>query len=224
MSYQCKFCEKTFQKESSLSVHLCEPKRRFQQRSEPAVSLAFQGYRRFYEYTQGSAKTKTLDDFDASPYYRAFVRWGRYCVGVRAINPARFLDWLLKNNRKIDRWCSDTVYTEYLVDYLRAEAVSDALTRAIEWSMAWSEQTGNPSHDCVRYGNRNSVCYAVTTGHISAWVIYNSESGQKFLADLDPTQIKMIWSYIDADFWQKRFADYSADQEYAKDILAKAGW
>lgn len=224
MSYQCKFCQKSFQKESSLSVHLCEPKRRFQQRSEPAVSLAFQGYRRFYEYTQGSAKTKTLDDFDSSPYYRAFVRWGRYCVGVRAINPARFLDWLLKNNRKIDRWCSDTVYTEYLVDYVRAEAVSDALTRAIEWGMSWSEQTGNPPHDCVRYGNRNAVCHAVTTGHISAWVIYNSESGQKFLSDLDPTQIKMIWSYIDADFWQKRFADYAADQEYAKDILARAGW
>lgn len=224
MSYQCKFCQKSFQKESSLSVHLCEPKRRFQQRSEPAVSLAFQGYRRFYEYTQGSAKTKTLDDFDSSPYYRAFVRWGRYCVGVRAINPARFLDWLLKNNRKIDRWCSDTAYTEYLVDYVRAEAVSDALTRAIEWGMSWSEQTGNPPHDCVRYGNRNAVCHAVTTGHISAWVIYNSDSGQKFLSDLDSTQIKMIWSYIDADFWQKRFADYAADQEYAKDILARAGW
>lgn len=224
MSYQCKFCQKSFQKESSLSVHLCEPKRRFQQRSESAVSLAFQGYRRFYEYTQGSARTKTLDDFDVSPYYRAFVRWGRYCVGVRAINPARFLDWLLKNNRKIDRWCSDTVYTEYLVDYLRVEAVSDALTRAIEWGLTWSEQTGNPAHDCLRYGNRNAVCHAVTTGHISAWVIYNSESGQKFLADLDPTQIKMIWSYIDADFWQKRFADYAADQEYVKDILSKAGW
>lgn len=224
MSYQCKFCEKSFQKETSLSVHLCEPKRRFQQRSEPAVSLAFQGYRRFYEYTQGSAKNKTLDDFDSSPYYRAFVRWGRYCVGVRAINSVRFLEWLLKNNRKIDRWCSDSVYTEYLVEYLRAEAVSDALTRAIEYGIGWAEQTGNPAHDCVRYGNRNALCHAVSTGRISAWAIYNSESGQKFLSDLDPTQIKMIWPYIDADAWQKRFADYPADQAYAQEILNKAGW
>ena len=224
MSYQCKFCCRSFQKETTLSAHLCEPKRRWQQRSEPAVMLAFQGYRRFYEYTQGSAKTKTMEDFDQSSYYRAFVRWGRYCQSVRAINAMRFLDWLLKHNRKIDRWCSDAVYTEYLVDYLRCEAVSDALARAVEYGLTWSEQTGNPPHDCVRYGNRNALCHAVTTGQISPWVVYNSESGQRFLADLDETQIKMIWSYIDTDFWQKRFSDYSVDQQYAQEFLTKAGW
>jgi hypothetical protein len=224
MSFSCKFCQKSFQKENSLSVHLCESKLRFQQRSEPGVILAFQGYLKFYEYTQGSARLKTHDDFDRSSYYRAFVKWGRYCVDVRVIAPARFLEWLLKNNKKIDRWCRDTVYTEYLVNYLQAEAVSDALTRAIEYGIQWAEQTGNPAHDCVRYGNRNALCHAVTTGRISAWVIYNSESGQKFLTDLDPTQIKMIWSYIDADIWQKKFADRTGDQAYAQEILVKAGW
>jgi hypothetical protein len=224
MTHQCKFCQKSFQKENSLSVHLCEPKLRFQQRSEPGVILAFQGYLKFYEYTQGSARLKTHDDFDRSSYYRAFVKWGRYCVDVRVIAPARFLEWLLKHNKKIDRWCLDTVYTEYLVEYLCVEAVSDALTRAIEYGIQWAEQTGNPAHDCVRYGNRNALCHAVTTGRISAWVIYNSESGQKFLTDLDPTQIKMIWSYIDADMWQKNFADRSGDQAYAQEILVKAGW
>jgi hypothetical protein len=34
----------------------------------------------------------------------------------------------------------------------------------------------------------------------------------------------MIWPYIDADFWMRKFKDYPADQEYAKDILKKAGW
>jgi hypothetical protein len=34
----------------------------------------------------------------------------------------------------------------------------------------------------------------------------------------------MIWSYIDADAWQKKFANYPADQAYAQEILTKAGW
>jgi hypothetical protein len=34
----------------------------------------------------------------------------------------------------------------------------------------------------------------------------------------------MIWPYVDAEVWQKKFADYPADQEYAKDILTRAGW
>jgi hypothetical protein len=174
--------------------------------------------------TQGSAKLKTYDDFCDSPYYKAFVKFGRYCVDIRAINPARFMEWVLKQNKKIDHWCRDAVYTEYLLFYLQVENINDALARAIEYGIDWSEKTGNPAQDCLRYGGTNATVYAVTTGRISPWVIYNSESGQRFLSTLDAGQIAMVWPYIDSDIWQKKFADYSADQEYAKEILTKAGW
>ena len=111
-----------------------------------------------------------------------------------------------------------------MLDYLRAENVNDTLTRAIEFSITWQEQTDNPAHDCLRYGNSNILCYAITAGRISPWVIYNSESGQKFLSELNSEQIAMIWPYIDSDFWMQKFKDYPADQEYVKDILTKAGW
>jgi hypothetical protein len=172
----------------------------------------------------GSARNKTHDTFCESSYYRAFVKFGHYCVNTRVINPERFMVWLLKHNRKIDHWCSDKVYTEYLVDHLKVEAVDDALTRAIEFGIDWSEKNTSPAHDCMRYGNANVLCYAVTAGRISAWVIYNSESGQKFLSELDATQVSMIWPYIDSDAWQKRFQDRPQDQAYAKNILKQAGW
>jgi len=224
MTYICQYCRKNFARETSLAVHSCEPRRRRQERDEAGVRLGFQAYLKFYELTQGSARLKTHDDFCESPYYRAFVKFGRYCVAVRAVNPARFTEWLLKNNKKIDRWCTDSVYTEYLVDYLRIENVNDALARAMEFSISWSEETGNPAEDCLRYGNTNAMVYAVTAGRISPWIIYNCESGQKFLSELDSTQIAMIWSYVDAEVWTKKFADYVADQEYVKEILQKAGW
>jgi hypothetical protein len=130
----------------------------------------------------------------------------------------------LKQNKKIDHWCKDTVYTEYLTDYLRVENINDALARAMEFGIDWAEKSGHPAEDCLRYGNTNAMVYAVTAGRISPWIIYNSESGQKFLSELDATQIAMVWPYIDADFWMKKFQDYPADQEYARDILTKAGW
>ena len=211
-------------KESSLVVHSCEPRRRRMEKDEAGVRLGFHSYIKFYELTQGSAKLKTFDDFADSPYYKAFVKFGRYCVDVKAINPARFTEWVLKQNKKIDHWCKDSVYTEYLTDYLRVENVNDALARAVEFGITWSEQSGYPAEDCLRYGNTNGMVYAVSTGRISPWIIYNCESGQKFLSDLDETQIAMVWPYIDADFWQRKFKDYPADQEYSKDILKKAGW
>ena len=224
MTHVCEYCKKEFVRETSIQAHMCEPKRRRRERDEPGPRLGFQAYIRFYESMAGSARNKTHDTFCESSYYRAFVKFGHYCVNTRVINPDRFMAWLLKNNRKIDHWCSDKVYTEYLVDHLKVEAVDDALTRAIEFGIDWAEKNASPAHDCMRYGNANVLCYAVTAGRISPWVIYNSESGQKFLSELDATQVAMIWPYIDSDAWQKRFQDRPQDQVYAKNILKQAGW
>ena len=224
MTYKCQYCKKDFIKESSLAVHSCEPRRRRQEKDEAGVRLGFQAYIKFYELTQGSAKLKTFDDFADSPYYKAFVKFGRYCVDIKAINPARFVEFVLKQNKKLDHWAKDSVYTEYLLEYLKVENVNDALSRAVEFSIDWSESSGHPSHDCLRYGNSNAMAYAVTTGRISPWVIYNCESGQRFLSELSPDQISMVWPYIDSDTWQRKFKDYVADQEYAREILEKAGW
>lgn len=224
MSHQCVFCKKEFVKETSIAVHMCEQKQRRQERSERGVELGFQSYLRFYEIAQAGRVVKTYDDFCESPYYRAFVKFGRYCVATKSVNPRQFTEWLLKNNKKIDNWASDKVYTEYLLDYLKVEAVDDALARSVEYSIDWAEKNSAPAHDCLRYGSTNVLCYAITAGRVSPWVIYNSESGQKFLSELNSEQVAMIWPYIDSDVWQKRFADRPEDVAYAKQILKTAGW
>lgn len=223
-TFQCKFCQRRFQREATLLVHVCEQKRRSQERDEVGVNLGLQAYLKFYQVTQGSSRLKTWDDFSTSPYYRAFVKFGRYCQSTRVINIPRFVDWLLKHNKKLDHWCRDSIYGEYLLDYTRVEDASDAMVRAIERSVAWAHDTGNPAHDYLRYGNRNALCHDITTGRVTPWVLYNCDSGVEFLSDLNTEQIAMTWPWIDSEFWQRRFADYPADVEYTKAMLAQAGW
>ena len=154
-TYKCRYCEKEFRKESSLMVHLCEPKRRWQQEKEVGVQLGLKAYLRFYEMTQGSAKLKSYEDFVKSPYYNAFVKWGRHCVGIRAVNPGQFLEWLLKNNKKIDHWLKDEFYVTYLHEYLRREAVQDALERALKEMQDYADdhpELKNGFTDYFRYG------------------------------------------------------------------------
>lgn len=222
--FECGFCQRSFQRETSLAVHMCEPKRRYQERDERGVQLGLQAFLRFYETLQGSSRLKTWHDFAGSSYYRAFVKWGRYCVDTRAIMPERFLDWLLKHNQKIDRWASDAVYTEYLTQYLPLESVKDALDRAESWSLDWAERTGSPGRDCLRYGNANAISHAITAGRVSAWVLYNCDSGRDFLANLDPDNMQAVWPYIDSDVWARRFQEYPADQAWAEATLAQWGW
>jgi len=224
MTHQCRYCEKSFIKERSLAVHVCEPKRRHQEQTEVGVQLGLQSYLRFYELTQGSSRLKTFDDFAKSPYYKAFVKFGRYCVDIRAVNTPRFIEWVVKKNKKIDHWCQDTVYTEYLADYVKVEAVDDALARAVEQSIAWASSTANQAHDYLRYGNENAICHAVNSGRVSAWVLYNCDSGMEFLNRINSEQVAIIWDMINSDFWSKKFNDYPADVEYTKTILQQAGW
>jgi len=224
MTHRCAYCDKEFLKERSLEVHVCETKRRYQEQKETGVQLGLQAFLRFYEITQGSARLKTFDDFARSSYYRAFVRFGRHVQAIRAVNPQRFVEWLLKHSKKIDHWCQDRIYDEYLIDYVRQEAVADALSRAVETALEWQERTSNPSTDYLRFGNDNVICHDITRGRVTSWVIYNCASGQEFLSRINPEQVAMIWPWIDADVWQRRFRDYPADQALAQEILSKAGW
>jgi hypothetical protein len=174
--------------------------------------------------TQGSAKLKTYADFATSPYYKAFVKFGRHCVGINAINVPKFVEWVIKENKKLDHWCKEAVYDEYLRQYIQREALTDALQRGIEYSIKWSEKTGHPAQDFLRYGNDNSVAFAISTGRISPWLVFNCESGQAYLADMNADQTKIVWPWIDPDFWTKKFKDYPADQAYCEEILKQAGW
>jgi hypothetical protein len=225
-TYKCRYCEKPFRKESTLAVHLCESKRRWQQEKETGVQLGLKAYLRFYEITQGSARMKSYEDFVTSPYYNAFVKWGRHMVAIRGVNPTAFLEWLLKNNKKIDHWCRDEFYVTYLHEYLRREAVQDALERALNEMQTYADdhpELKNGFSDYFRYGNTNRVCYHISTGRISPWIVYNSTSGVEFLDDLSEEQVQIVLPWIDPEHWQRKFRDYLADTEWVKDILQKAG-
>ena len=224
MKYTCQYCKKEFIKETSLTVHSCEPRRRRQEQNEAGVRLGFHAYIKFYELTQGSARLKTFDDFAESPYYKAFVKFGRYCVSIKAINPARFTEWVLKQNKKIDYWCKDSIYEEYLTYYLQLETMEDAVARAIEHSIDWAEEKESNPQDYLRYGNHNAIVYAVTAGRISPWVLYNCESGQQFLSNINEQEQTLLWPYIDPDIWQKKLKEDPANRIQAQELLKQAGW
>jgi len=226
LSYKCRYCEREFRKESTLAVHQCEQKRRWQQERETGVQWGLRAYLRFYEVTQGSAKLKSYEDFVASPYYSAFVRYGRHGVAIRNVNFIAYTDWLLKNNKKLDHWCRDSLYEEWLLEYLRRENVQDALERGLEEMQSYADDNPdlkNGFRDYFRYGNANRICHHITTGRVSAWIVFNCASGVEFLESLDEVLLAVVLPYIDPDYWHRRLQDYLADTEWVKHVLQEAG-
>jgi hypothetical protein len=204
---------------------MCEPKRRYQQEKETGVQLGLKAYLRFYEISQGSAKTKNYDDFVGSPYYTAFVKFGRHLVGVRCVNTASFTDWLLKNNKKIDHWCKEALYLEWLHEYLKKEAVQDALERALKEMQDYADsepKLQNNFNNYFRMGSANRIVHHISNGRISPWIVYNCNSGVDFVGSLNEEQIEIIMPWIDPDHWQRKFKDYLSDSEWVKSVLTAA--
>ena len=222
-TYKCKYCEREFRKESTLAVHLCEQKRRYQEEKEVGVQIGLQSYLKFYTMTQGSAKLKTYTDFSKSPYYKAFTKFGRHMIDIRAIDTRGFIEHVIKNNKKIDYWCKDEVYQEFLSLHLRKENVKDALERSLNTMVEWAEENDSVFNHYFLYASSNRIVHHITTGRISAWVIFNSASGIEMMDKLNAEQIEIIYPSIDPDFWKRKFVDYLADTEWVKHILKEAG-
>ena len=99
-----------------MAKHICENKRRWQDKDLKGNRIAFHAWINFYAKHTPTKKQKTYLDFIKSSYYLAFVKFGHYCVNVNAINIARYADWLLSNQIKIDKWISDTNYTKFSIN------------------------------------------------------------------------------------------------------------
>jgi hypothetical protein len=203
--------------------HLCESKRRWQDRDLAGNRIGFQSWLRFYKKNTNK-KQLTYVDFAKSAYYIAFVKFGHYCVNVKVINVNRYADWLLDNKLKIDNWCSDVNYNKFLIQYLKDEDPLDAIARSIETTIDLSKEAGVQSKDCMRYVNRNRLAQMVSNGKISPWMLYHSESGITFLEALDEVQQKYILEYINPEQWAVKFKRDPEMVTQVKQLLAAGGY
>jgi hypothetical protein len=224
MKFGCEFCKRVFLRESTIMKHMCETKDRYLNKDKQGNRIGFQAWVQFYKKNTASKKQKTYEEFIKSAYYIAFVKFGNYCVNVSAINISRFVDWLLKNQIKIDSWCSDTTYTKYLIEYLRVEDAFDAIHRSVETTIEWAEKDNIQHKDYLRYGNTNRICLLIATGKISPWMLYCSESGIKFLDKLNEAQVKIVIDYINPELWKIKFNRDEQLKQQITDTLKQAGY
>ena len=223
-SYSCEFCKRSFLRESTVLKHICEYKHRWMDKDKQGNRLGFQSWLEFYKKNSTSKKQKTYEEFIRSAYYTAFVKFGSYCVDVNVLNVSRYIDWLLKNQIKIDSWCQDTNYTKFLIEYLRIEDPMDAIARSIETTINMASVERVLSKDYLRYGNSNKICYAITTGKLSPWILYHSNSGKEFLDKLDESQIKMVIDYLNPELWAIKFKREPEKVDEVKSLLTLAGY
>ena len=222
-TFICPHCQSKFTKERTLMVHMCEQKRRHLARSDKHVQMGFLTFNRFYKLAQKYDGQKTYEDFSRSQYYNAFVKFGSFVHNVTPLYPEYFIDYVVTSGVKIDHWCQEKLYEEYVLQLIKNESVDVALQRSITHMTEWAKTHDSVWNHYFLYVSTNRATFDIRDGKISPWILLNSNTGKKLLSTLNDEQLASIGTTIDPNFWFKKFRTMPDDVDFARQIIKESG-
>ena len=179
-------------------------------------------FQRFYEIHQKNMKQKTYDDFCASAYYNAFVKFGRFMMHINPLYPEKYIDYVILSKIKLDHWARDNLYEAYLIDTLKIEPVEAALQRSIATMMDWAAEQNAQWSDYFRLVNTNRAVQHIQQGKISPWIVLGCTAGKKMLQSFSDEQLQLTARYINPEFWNAKFKSYPADLLFVQETAKEA--
>lgn len=221
--FVCKYCNHGYSRESTLFTHVCEPKRRALAVNEKHVVIGFDAYKKFFQMSQHNSSkntaNKTYDDFCKSPYYNAFVKFGSFVNNVNPIYPYKFIEYVINSGVKLDNWCKDDLYDNYVIHLIRSEHTETALERSITTMIDWADKNNSSWEQYFLSATLSRIVYDVKDGKISPWLILNSTSGKKVLNKLTDEQLHMISPMIDPIYWKVKFKRHQNQTNLVKQLV-----
>ena len=221
--FNCVHCHKSFMKEKTLVAHMCEQKRRAMQQNEKRVQAGYMAYNRFFQLTQNAKKLKSYEDFCKTSYYNAFVKFGSFINNVNPLYPDKFIDFVIKSGVKLDHWCRDALYEQYLYEMLKVEPVEAAVQRSIATMLEWADENNADYTHYFNYVNLNRAVHHIKNGNISCWLMLNCKSGKEMLGKFSDEQLNLIAPAFDLPYWVKKFKENPADALLVKEICKETG-
>jgi len=220
--YVCEYCGTGYTRETTLAVHMCQPKRRALQKNEKRVQLGLYAFNQFYKLSAGAKKQKTYEDFCKSPYYNAFVKFGSFVNNVRPLYPEKYVDYVVTSGVKLDHWCREEMYEKYALGLIKKEGVQTALERSIITMMEWADENNSIWNHYFNYVSLNRAIYHIKDGKVSPWLILNCKSGKQMMSKFNDEQLEIIYNVMDPQHWARRFQKQVNDVETVKEVVKES--
>ena len=208
--------------EKTLFVHVCEQKRRYLARTEKHVILGYDTFNRFYKMSQNFKGDKTYEEFARSPYYNAFVKFGSFVSNVNPLYPDKFINYVVTSGVKLDHWCRDELYDDYVVHLIKSEPVEVALERSISHMLSWANDNDAQFNHYFLYVSLSRACYDIRDGKISPWLVLNCTSGKEMLKKFNDEQLMAVNVVMDVPFWINKFKRSPNDVALVKDVVKES--
>ena len=158
----------------------------------------------------------------ASSYYNAFVKFGRFMMHINPLYPEKYIDYVILSKIKLDHWARDDLYEAYLVETLKSEPVESALQRSIATMMDWAAEQHAQWADYFRLVNTNRAVQHIQQGKISPWMLLGCKAGKNLLQSFNDEQLQMTAKFINPGFWVQKIKSAPADQLFVQETAKEA--
>lgn len=220
--FQCHFCKKEFSRESTLEVHLCEKKRRWMNKDDKNVRIAFASWLHWCKKSGLYLNKKgglTYTDFMNSTAYIAFVKFGYFVEEYKITNYLAYIDFMIKNNYKMPAWNKDSTYEYFVKMNMRQETIDEAIEKTIKFIDKWSYENHNQWNDFFDVISGQQVLDWLRGGRISPWVFFTSEKAQNLMGRMTDEQLILLDKYIDVKWWMQVMRRKAKDKQFVEQIV-----
>jgi len=133
--------------------------------------------------------------------------------------PDRFIEYVVRSGVKLDHWCRDELYDQYLSELLRIEPAENAVQRSCTTMVEWANDNDAEWNHYFSYVNLNRATHDIKEGKISPWLLLNCKAGKEMLQNMNDEQLAIVSPIIDPKFWMKKFKTLPADVELIKEVV-----
>lgn len=221
--YKCKFCNKAFTRERTLSSHMCEKKRRWMNKGEVDSRIAFNVWLEFLKYVSpNSKKVKAFEDFSCSLDYLAFIKFANYLIELRPYESDKFISWLFKMGVRLGDWQKPGTYQLYIQESSKRESAARALERTILTMREWGENTGNDWRSFFEKISPVTGMNMITMGKISPWIIYSTDNAQTLIDRMEPGQVTVVTKHVDTEWWKRKLKKETNEVSWINTTMQQA--
>ena len=219
---KCDYCKKEFKREATLLSHSCEKKRRWLQRDEQQVRIAYYAWSKFM-LNVNRKKVFTYEDFMNSKLYSGFVRYGNHMKVLNAVEPNKFTEYLIKHNVKLQDWTKDFIYETYVKELISKESPDKAIERGLKVIENWALDNDKEMKDFFPELNENQGVYLIITGKLSPWVLFCASNSNSFMNRLNVEQATLVEKYIDRSRWKLKLKQFKIEVNTIQEVLKENG-
>jgi hypothetical protein len=209
--FPCRYCNKKFSSEKIVANHMCEQRRRYEQRNTAFAKYGLEAFSTIQRVLFRNDSKNKEEDFRKSDFYLACIRWGHFVIEVHCLEISQYLHWLMKLNVPIDNWNKDEIYDCWLTQYAFVELPWDSFKRSISSMIKWSDEVNKPYQSYFAEAGTARIITDIQRCLITGWLIFCSDSGKLWLSSLTQNDLNLIWGWVDASRWKIRLDKFPSD-------------